>query len=173
MNCKKCDVELTELNQYPSDRSNYSHICKSCKSKIRKDEYLKNREKLLKQKKDYYITHRKERLEYHHIHKEEILVGQRRRQRGYKVKTINHYSNGTMACANPFGEHKEPYTTIEALSIDHINGGGTQERIHKSYGKGGSFYFWLIKQGFPEGYQVLCMNCQFIKKIRNKEGSNK
>jgi hypothetical protein len=31
------------------------------------------------------------------------------------------------------------------------------------------FYRWLIKNNYPEGYQTLCMNDQFIKKAENKE----
>jgi hypothetical protein len=90
--------------------------------------------------------------------------------RRLKVKVVTHYSNGTMACANPFGEHKRPYTTIEALSIDHIYGKGAKQRKELGWrGKGVSFYLWLIKQGYPKGYQVLCMNCQWIKRSRNDE----
>jgi hypothetical protein len=51
---------------------------------------------------------------------------------------------------------------IRCLTIDHINGGGRQER-KKLKKVGVTFYHWLQKQGYPEGYQVLCMNCQFIK----------
>jgi len=85
-----------------------------------------------------------------------------------KLKVLIHYS-GTdpPQCANPFGEHKEPYTNILALSVDHIDGGGTQHR--ENQGHGNVFYLWLIKNNYPEGYQCLCMNCQFIKRKRNKE----
>lgn len=50
------------------------------------------------------------------------------------------------------------------LSIDHINNDGAVERKSGKYNGGGSaFYNWLRKNGFPQGYQVLCMNCQFGK----------
>ena len=50
------------------------------------------------------------------------------------------------------------------LSIDHINNDGATERRSGKYNGGGSaFYSWLRKMGFPEGYQVLCMNCQVGK----------
>ena len=168
MKCKKCGVELTDENQYPSSKRNWLYCCKKCQAKINKENYLKNYEHSLEQKQEYYKNNKKLFIEYNKTHKEQIRKGYLRRNKGYKLKVIEHYSNGTMACANPFGEHKEPYTTIEVLSIDHINGGGTQERIIKGYGRSGSYY-WLIKAGFPEGFQVLCMNCQFIKRIRNNE----
>lgn len=76
-----------------------------------------------------------------------------------KFIVIAHYSNGTGIC-NRCNE-----TDIRVLSIDHINGGGTQ---HKKTIKG-SFYRWLINNNFPSGYQVLCMNCQWRKRSENNE----
>ena len=50
------------------------------------------------------------------------------------------------------------------LSIDHVDNNGAQERKSGQYsGSGYSFYRWLRKNGFPPGYQVLCMNCQVGK----------
>jgi hypothetical protein len=50
------------------------------------------------------------------------------------------------------------------LSIDHIANNGATERKSGAYrGSGTAFYAWLRKQGFPPGYQVLCMNCQVGK----------
>jgi len=54
------------------------------------------------------------------------------------------------------------------LSIDHVENNGAAERRSGVYKGGGSaFYGWLKKQGFPPGYQVLCMNCQ-VGKHKNK-----
>ena len=54
------------------------------------------------------------------------------------------------------------------LSIDHVENNGAAERRSGAYKGGGSaFYGWLKKQGFPPGYQVLCMNCQ-VGKHKNK-----
>jgi len=71
-----------------------------------------------------------------------------------KPQVINHYSNGLNKCSCCGEKH------IEFLSIDHIDGGGNIHRksIHKS---GVDFYRWLIQNKYPNGYQVLCMNCQF------------
>jgi len=79
-----------------------------------------------------------------------------------KRLVISHYSNGSMVCC------KCGFSDIRALSIDHINGGGRRhtEEIRKA---GTIFYRWLIKNNFPNGFQVLCMNCNYIKKAENKE----
>lgn len=50
------------------------------------------------------------------------------------------------------------------LSIDHVHNDGADMRKAKLYsGSGTGFYQWLIKNKFPEGFQVLCMNCQVGK----------
>jgi len=86
-----------------------------------------------------------------------------------KERIIAHYSNRTMACANPFNEHDTPYTNILALVIDHIKGNGAQER--RTLGPNGArdFYQSLANRGFPAGYQVLCYNCNRIKYLKNGE----
>ena len=48
-------------------------------------------------------------------------------------------------------------TTYEFLTIDHVQGGGRQERNH--HGGGSNLLRALRKNGFPPGYRVLCYNC--------------
>lgn len=53
------------------------------------------------------------------------------------------------------------------LSIDHVNNDGAEMRKNGVHSRGGSpFYQWLRKNGFPDGFQVLCMNCN-VGKHRN------
>ena len=48
--------------------------------------------------------------------------------------------------------------TIERfLTIDHMNGGGIQHR--KELGGGQKLYPWLQRNNYPEGFQILCFNC--------------
>jgi hypothetical protein len=55
-----------------------------------------------------------------------------------------------------------------ALQIDHINGGGAQER------KGISpSVFHRMVEANPERYQVLCANCNVIKRAEQKEIGNR
>jgi hypothetical protein len=79
-----------------------------------------------------------------------------------KIEVMTHYGNGKCACV------KCGYDNVDALSIDHINGGGKKHR--KDINKvGRAFYLWLINNKYPECYQTLCMNCQMIKKIQGHE----
>jgi hypothetical protein len=64
------------------------------------------------------------------------------------------------------------FTDIRALQIDHINGGGTQETRNKFNRNYYSYYKYLLSLPIDElksNYQVLCANCNSIKKYENKE----
>jgi len=67
-----------------------------------------------------------------------------------KRLVINQYGGQCQFC----GE-----TNIDVLTIDHVNGGG--RRHLRSIGRkaGSSFYRWLRDNGFPNGFRVLCFNC--------------
>ena len=75
-----------------------------------------------------------------------------------KRETIDKYSPSMMCQRCGFDD-------IRALSIDHIDNNGSTHRRNIGVLGGNAFYRWLKKQGYPQGYQVLCMNCQMIKQI--------
>jgi hypothetical protein len=68
-----------------------------------------------------------------------------------RLETFRHYGGNHPKCVC-CGEDN-----IEFLTIDHINGNGAEHR--RSVGSGANFYFWLKKNNYPEGFQVLCYNC--------------
>ena len=75
-----------------------------------------------------------------------------------KIKVLEAYGGKYYHCVCCGEKH------FEFLSIDHINWDGKTHR--KDLGlTGNKFYGWLIKNNFPEGFQVLCMNCNFAKGI--------
>tara|TARA_Y100000310_G_scaffold309125_1_gene352923 strand:+ start:373 stop:915 length:543 start_codon:yes stop_codon:yes gene_type:complete len=74
-----------------------------------------------------------------------------------KVKVLEYYGDGKCACV------KCGYDDIRALSIDHIDGGGNDHRRKERIG---NLYHWLWKNEYPDGFQTLCMNCQFIKRYK-------
>lgn len=83
-----------------------------------------------------------------------------------KRQVINHYSNGSISCKHC---HE---TDINILTIDHINDNGAEERRSWSsdYEKRGgvSQYRKIIKEGFKDGYQVLCFNCNWKKEMERR-----
>jgi hypothetical protein len=56
------------------------------------------------------------------------------------------------------------------LTIDHIeNDGATwrRETFGSRFATGWQTYRWLMKHAYPSGYQVLCMNCNFGKRMNH------
>lgn len=72
----------------------------------------------------------------------------KRQNRAIAKEVFEHYGKTCVCC----GESEFLF-----LTIDHVNGGGTKHR--KEVGQGTKFYRWLRREGYPDGYQVLCMNC--------------
>ena len=120
-------------------------LCISMKEKgYSKEYYQKNKE--------YF---RKKSLEWRQKNPEKYREYQNRKAREYnkqkKITVIEAYG-GECACC---GEKNK-----EFLAIDHIGGGGHQH-IKKNNFRGMQFYRWLIKNGFPGGFRVLCFNCNW------------
>lgn len=125
-------------------------------------------EKYKEQNRRYRQTHKKQiriiSRRWEEAHRDERRLYTRQVRQARKIKVLTHYGHGKLACV----ECKE--ARLACLSIDHINGGGTKHR--KSLPDGGRLYPHLIKWGLPEGYQTLCMNCQFVKRDRQMEYGN-
>ena len=119
--------------------------------------YQENREKVLNRVKLHYQGNKERIVDWHHKYADAGY-----RAKWYlkkKLDILSHYSNGTIKCAHC------GFDDIRALSIDHIDGGGAPHRRMT----GNDIYGWLKRNGYPDGYQVLCMNCQLIKRQVNRE----
>jgi hypothetical protein len=73
-------------------------------------------------------------------------------------EVIEGYGGRCVCCANDFLPH---------LTIDHIAGGGSAERKTPG-GSQRSLYRRLRREGFPEGFQVLCWNCNWTKHLHGR-----
>jgi len=67
---------------------------------------------------------------------------------------IKHYGGICNCCGK---------TDTRFLTIDHIDGGGRKHRKELGNPGGNHFFSILKKQGYPEGYQVLCWDCNCAK----------
>jgi hypothetical protein len=77
------------------------------------------------------------------------------RDKRHRLEALSHYSEGGQprcACRGCFESH------VEFLTIDHIHGGGNKHRKEVVTGSG-SFVRWLRRNSYPDGYRVLCYNC--------------
>ncbi len=83
-------------------------------------------------------------------------VGIRHRNLRDRIVALEHYGGLKCACC---GEKEFSF-----LSLDHIaDGEGSPQRkemFGSRYVAGHHMYRKVRLQGYPEGYQVLCMNCQ-------------
>lgn len=118
----------------------------------------------------YNKSHQEQIRSYKHKYpynpKKALKLRQREKER-LKTEVLTHYGNGKLACVI-CSENR-----LACLSIDHIDGGGTRHRQSLGLtGAGNTFYRWLRRHELPEGYQTLCMNCQFIKREKAKESRN-
>lgn len=85
--------------------------------------------------------------------------GKEKRRR--KKCVMEHYGKACAWCG--FGDWR-------ALTIDHVDGDGAE---HRKKVISANLYRWLIKNNFPPGFRILCMNCQFIKRHENQEWAKK
>ena len=142
--CPKCGQaknleQFYRRSQSPSGRMSW---CKECSDKHRVDYRNINRERILSVQRAYGLRE-----------KDKLAIKACERSLRRKLLIIAHYSNNTNRCAC-CGEAE-----IRFLSIDHINGNGNQHRKKIACSSGDPFYRWLVKEGMPDGYQVLCFNC--------------
>lgn len=148
--CRVCNQE--KLRYRPNQ-----NICKECVAAYLRDWNSKNRDKVLAGKKADYYRKRTDPLWVEREQKRgrEFWVNIRR-------EVIMAYGGFRCACC---GETEDAF-----LTIDHVLNDGAKHRraIMKNpdgNGKGGSglTWIWLKRHGFPSGFQVLCMNCNFGK----------
>jgi len=65
-----------------------------------------------------------------------------------KQQVLDHYGSICQCC----GENH-----FEFLTIDHPHGGGNKHRKEIRT----TIYNWLKRNNYPQGFRVLCMNCNF------------
>jgi len=87
----------------------------------------------------------------------------RKKRKELRFKIIKHYSKGKMCCAQ-CGEKK-----ICVLHLDLIKGRGLQYRLKMGCDSSISFFRWIVKNNFPSGFQILCVNCNLVKRYEENE----
>ena len=90
---------------------------------------------------------------YRESHREYYKMASRARTQALKLEAFNTYGGPICICC---GE-----THMEFLSLDHIAGDGAEYRRQRARSGGEHLYSDLKKLGYPRGYRVLCMNCNF------------
>jgi hypothetical protein len=124
-----------------------------------------NREKRRESQRRYCEAHperqRESERRYREARPERVAETQRKRLARLKAAVFGHYGDQCVCCG-----------TTDRPTIDHINGDGRAHRkelyghrpsFEESRTTGPEFYAWLIRNGFPDGYQTLCLPCNASK----------
>jgi hypothetical protein len=141
--------------------------------------YKKHREKAIAHMKEYYKNNKdefaKRRRKYYEENKDEIFAGQKKYFQEHKkeiyAQRIRLTTQKRTTIIEKLGGKctRCGFTDIRALNIDHINDDGAKERIGYN---NRMFYDKLLKMTDEElfsRYQVLCANCNSIKRLEKLE----
>lgn len=109
-----------------------------------------NRVLRLKSKREYY---QKDGIREKNIAATSKRVTKLGKLRKYQV--FSYYCGGVIQC-QCCGE-----LMIEFLTIDHVE--GRRKWNHAKDMSGTILYSWIIKNNFPDGFKVLCFNCNCAK----------
>ena len=135
-------------------------MTKEQSKEYRKKYYEKNKEYYKK-----YAENHKEKIRETHkaaykMNKEKYLTRTHACYQKRRLAVLNYYSNGKIEC-NCCGE-----CIYKFLAIDHIDNRYGSGKEHRKL-NGQALQDWIVKNNFPEGFQILCHNCN-IGKWTNK-----
>lgn len=157
--CLKCK---SPTNIHPS--KNWS-ICLDCNRKYQAEWRKNNKAKIRKSSTKYHRSEKGKNTikKYVLLNKVRVNLWKVKRGQMLKMKVLSHYSEMPPYCACC----KEK--NMAFLTIDHMNNDGIQHRKELKMVGGINYYYWLVKNNYPKGMQVLCMNCNWGRaKNKNK-----
>lgn len=131
----------------------YTFISVKTQSEYHRAWYQKNRDRLRVYKRE---NMRRYRTKNPAKHAEQSRSAKRR----LRSKLLITYGPKCVGCG---------FTDTRALTLDHVKNNGNQER--KSLGERG-VYQRALNASHASEYQILCMNCQFIKRFEGCKNSS-
>ena len=123
--------------------------------------YKKYKDELLQKSREFY-EHNKDRIKgrakNHYMKNREDIIEKNKLNHIKKRKIVLQFYGGTPPRCACCGESQ-----YEFLTLDHINNDGAEQRKSTNQWGGSNAYGWLIKNNFPDGFQILCWNCNCSK----------
>lgn len=105
---------------------------------------------------EFYKVSTGKRPRYSAYCKEHDLQRSREQRQAKRLAVLEEMGGKCVRCG---------FDDDRALQIDHVKGGGTAE--HQLMGTTAAFYSKVLAN--PDDYQLLCANCNWIKKVENNE----
>lgn len=144
--------------------------CRECRVAEQKKYYEEHKEERLEYARKYQEKHREQTRKYarEYRHRNRDLINKKRRHRRKEARDalLKKLSGDPPKC------EKCKFSDVRALQVDHINAGGSEA---KKTGWGGypslERILKLSTEEARKEYQVLCANCNAIKRVENKEGN--
>lgn len=157
---KEKQREQSKTDKYKLRSSNYSRNKRLTEDPESRKTRLERKRKWDIKNKEYCKQYRKERYAIiYPINREKILNDMRNKNINNRIEVLYWYSDGKIKCNRCEEAH------YEFLAVDHINNNGYEHRKSGALKKyGNNICKFLIKNNFPEGYQILCHNCNQIKR---------
>ena len=164
--CVKCNINkpISDFGRHSAYKDGYNSSCKLCKHLRRKEvakqrgywtEPVKARADAQKWRDNNREHYRKKSIDKYYKNHDRILT--KNRERHHKLRDAAILAYGGYKC-NCLGGCN--ITEPQFLAIDHMNGNGNK---HRKEVVGNHMYGWLKKNNYPEGFQVLCHNCNMAK----------
>jgi hypothetical protein len=149
--CKDCGIELKNL--HPKNHNTFR--CEPCQKKATKEQCRKYMKKMnpIRKANGYYDNYYK-----NPINRKRNYENHRETWINKKIGVFFIYSNGKMCCDLCGNDD------IDVLTIDHIDGNGSKHR--REFVSGDNIFRWLIINQYPDGFRVLCRNCNWKEYLR-------
>lgn len=150
--CKRCGNQF--WRKYASQ-----DYCQSCRQ-VARGEYNRvyHRAYYLKHTAQFKASSKRSRERNIERYRRDSRERTRRHVKAITQRVLDYYSNGTFRCAC-CGEAQRDF-----LTLDHVAGFRNytlrEPRVPRA---GTQLYTWLARHNFPEGFQILCMNCNLSK----------
>jgi hypothetical protein len=141
-----CKIHLCELKHW-SNR----WVCPKCYGIRRRKKYIEResiRQRIKVKSAIWRASHKEHTYKYRTIYSKAL-----------KEATFKNYSKSEIIKCTHCGLSGD----LDKLSLDHIDNNG--HAFRKATGlSGNKLYSWLKSHNFPPGYQVLCHNCNILKR---------
>ena len=139
----------------PEQKAKQKEYAQKPENKAKQKEYAQKPEQKAKRKTSEYKAKQKE---YAQSLRREVLSTYSKR-----------HSNSSIPCCRCCGENFD----VDFLAVDHIAGKKEMDSetalVELGYSSkfvAGKLFGWIKYNGFPDGFQILCTNCNFAKGIK-------
>lgn len=140
--CAKCALTKTSSEMSKTVGAGGLYNCKQCQNKYAATQRDKHRQ-----------LHNQRAREHYKKNAKRLAAAAVERRKKARMDVLSHYSGGDIRCSCSGC----PERAVEFMGIDHVDGSGGE---HRRADKGATqLALWLIRNNFPDGFRVLCHNC--------------